>query len=736
MRPYAPLWKTLAFVFLLLIAARAGAQRMFINSTDSIYEIVGAPGNYTAKNLGRFGIPQQYSLFSMAMHKDTLYAMTSSMELFRIVLSTGAVSDLGDLTDPASPLGVFQALTCDKNGILYAMSGPDVYRYDPHVNSLSYLGRAPDATDGDLVFYGDTLLCATGNSTIEAIDIANPSASYTWMDTPGYGFFGLLEMPDNCSKNRLFGIDWMDPCHMIELDPIGRTVTGVVGQFPTYGFDACSTAENGSINGVMADSLSVGAVCDGQTGGAVQVYASSAADGGTTYTLDGTVTNSTGIFPAVPAGAHTVHIDAGPGCTTDSPFVVYKGLSGVGYAVVAPKDCTDPASGSIQVMANSQATPILYSIDGGLAGTSPVFDTLHTGLYTLVVTDAGHCEKDTAIALSYQHILAFPGQLTVTPTLCAEQNGNISLALSGTLDPSIFYAALNNGANQTVFSFPRLDSGTYILHIGTTTGCRFDTTVSIIRKIDPEPVIQADITDQRCFTDNGSIRLSVSGTSGPYLGSFDNKAYVSDLYFDTLAPATYTIRIQDENTCVWDTSFIVRPYQKDTFTMTVDTTHPVCTSLNSGSLKVTVQGTAPPYLVVFGNTTYPNGSLIGNLPQGDYALPIINGEGCAVDTVHSRLNLVLKPECNKVYLPDAFTPDGNGTNDLFRVLHNPYLTTIRLKVYNRYGGLVFSSSADRPGWDGTFQGKPQPAGVYVWEADYTDLTQTARTAHGTVLLIR
>jgi gliding motility-associated-like protein len=431
-----------------------------------------------------------------------------------------------------------------------------------------------------------------------------------------------------------------------------------------------------------------------------------------------------------------LHIDAGPGCTTDSTFVVYQGLSDAGYAVLPPKDCTEPLSGSIHITAASQALPIFYSINGGPPRTSPVFDTLKTGLYTLVITDAGHCEKDTAISLSYRHSLAFPGQLNITPTLCAEQSGRISLALSDTVDPSIFYVALNNRENQSSFSFPNLDSGTYTLHVSTTTGCRFDSTVSIVRTTIAEPTIQAEITDQRCFIDDGSIRLSVSGANGPYLGSLDSKAYVSDLRFDSLAPATYTIRIQDRNTCVWDTSFAVQPYQKDAFTVQVDTADPVCTSPNSGSLKVTVRGTAPPYLLVFGNTTYPNSSLIDNLPQGDYFLPIVNGEGCVVDTVHTRLTLVIKPECNMVYLPDAFTPNGDGTNDLFSVLHNPYLTVVRLKVYNRYGGLVFSSSAATPGWYGTFQAKPQPAGVYVWQAEYTDLEKTTRTAQGTVLLIR
>ncbi|HWK07083.1 MAG TPA: gliding motility-associated C-terminal domain-containing protein [Puia sp.] len=115
---------------------------------------------------------------------------------------------------------------------------------------------------------------------------------------------------------------------------------------------------------------------------------------------------------------------------------------------------------------------------------------------------------------------------------------------------------------------------------------------------------------------------------------------------------------------------------------------------------------------------------------------MINQDGCVVDSASVHLALDLTPECDAIYLPNAFTPNGNGVNDLFRIVHSPYLTQIKLRVYNRYGELLFTSSDQRPGWDGAFHGTAQPPGTYVWTVDYTDLEKQGKTAHGAVLLIR
>jgi gliding motility-associated-like protein len=88
-------------------------------------------------------------------------------------------------------------------------------------------------------------------------------------------------------------------------------------------------------------------------------------------------------------------------------------------------------------------------------------------------------------------------------------------------------------------------------------------------------------------------------------------------------------------------------------------------------------------------------------------------------------------------LPNAFTPNGDGRNDVFRIPPGVGVALVRFEVYDRNGLLVFSTVDASRVWDGTFGGVKQPAGAYVWAIEYVDLLTEKRVQmNGTVLLIR
>jgi gliding motility-associated-like protein len=730
------LLKLLTFLLALALCADAGAQRMFFNSTSSVYEVQGTPGNFTYKDLGHFCAGDTNDIESIAAHGDTLYMLAPDLELFQVILSTGACKDLINL-DVYAGLAGPNNLTCDNNGFLYFISENYLFRYDPRVNSLVTLGKTPVFSDGDLTFYNNMVVCAGNGTALWAIDPANPSNAYELMNTAPYGFYGLMALPDNCQKNRLFGIEGNPPGNIVEIDPLTWTLGNVVGQAPTtYVYDAASTIEGGAIGGVVFDSLALLSPCGNATSGSLQAFASSAADGGTSYTLDGTTTNTTGTFSNVAPGIHTIHIEAAPGCTVDSTFILDQGLSSVKYQIAVPEDCTHPTDGNIQITATSRALPILYKLNNDGLQPDPAFDRLDTGTYTLQVIDAGHCEKDTTISLAYQHIIPFPATLTAASALCTNANGSLVLALNSGIDPGSFAATLDGISVQAPLSFTKLRGGVDTLLITYGGGCRFDTVVTIPIQHDPEPAIQATVRNQLCFADNGNISLSITGMANPYLTSMSGGAFTAGSSFDGLAPASYTMSIRDGNGCLYDTSITIQPYPRNSVTLSIDTVDPVCTTLNSGSLTIAVQGDQAPYWLALGPSTYASGSTIGNLNRGDFILPVIDKDGCVVDSAHAHLDLDIEPECETVYLPNAFTPNGDGVNDVFRVLRSPYIGITGFRVFNRWGAMVFSGSDQHPGWDGTFHGELQPADTYVWEVSYIDLLNIARTAHGVVLLIR
>jgi gliding motility-associated-like protein len=128
-------------------------------------------------------------------------------------------------------------------------------------------------------------------------------------------------------------------------------------------------------------------------------------------------------------------------------------------------------------------------------------------------------------------------------------------------------------------------------------------------------------------------------------------------------------------------------------------------------------------------------------PSG-YTIEVSDHNGC--DTVFSHnlvctdtaLQLITVLEDPRIFVPNAFKPNGDGTNDRF------YPKTIgiellELAIYNRWGQAIFRSENPGEGWDGNINGIPAPEGVYAWVLRYRNpKTGEVHKSRGTVTLLR
>lgn len=92
-----------------------------------------------------------------------------------------------------------------------------------------------------------------------------------------------------------------------------------------------------------------------------------------------------------------------------------------------------------------------------------------------------------------------------------------------------------------------------------------------------------------------------------------------------------------------------------------------------------------------------------------------------------------------VEMPNVFTPNGDGSNDLFRPVTLQGVSSISFRIYNRWGQELFQTNQLEAGWDGrTPSGRPVPAGTYFWVLETTAIKapDSTTTNHGTVTLLR
>ena len=92
-----------------------------------------------------------------------------------------------------------------------------------------------------------------------------------------------------------------------------------------------------------------------------------------------------------------------------------------------------------------------------------------------------------------------------------------------------------------------------------------------------------------------------------------------------------------------------------------------------------------------------------------YSVLIIDAIGCQ-DT--ASIQILVKDSAFE--LPNAFTPDGDGVNDRFRLLKNQGVTIVEFRVFNRWGQMVYDNESGDAGWDGNYKGKQSPSDAYAY----------------------
>ncbi|WP_046578204.1 T9SS C-terminal target domain-containing protein [Spirosoma radiotolerans] len=443
---------------------------------------------------------------------------------------------------------------------------------------------------------------------------------------------------------------------------------------------------------------------------------------------------NTGTISVATAGVYSVTAQAtvnGTTCTnSDTIRVSELPKIRLQAALTGPKACTS-ADGSI-VLTTTPAGTYTYAWTGSDGTARPADSTnqllgLVEGGYKVAVTDTLHeCKVDSSF------ILKSPAnQLRLTPNvkdaLCSIPNsGTITLTVAGGTAATYAWRDQNNNVVSTTAVFGQASPGLYTVQVVDINGCKA-LSDSIKVGLDSTGFARLGPDTLKC---NG-LAVSLAPRTGDIPGNvyqWSNGATTPSI--SVTEPGTYSLVLRNtQSGCVGRSSVHVDNRPPPNFSYTQQAA--LCEG-DQGTTILSANGaTGLKYLWVTRSDTTKT---ITVQRAGDYPIQVTDPLGCTATGVARVLNLC-EPRVN---VPDAFTPNGDGTNDLLQVF-TAYITDYEFRIYNRWGEVIFASNNPEQKWDGTYRGSIYPAMIYpyvvVFKSQYFPERERV-VKRGSVLLIR
>lgn len=591
-------------------------------------------------------------------------------------------------------------------------------------------------------------LCSSWNSGNAVIGIQNRDGTVGY--TPPGRNTGQWTVDQNAPEAWRFQpngtalpytIEWLEGNTVIAT---GNTVNVAPSVATTYTARATYTSCNGVDQIIVEDDILVtptvpnpmiietaheNASCHGLSDGSITVSVTDGEEPYEYYLNDGDPQTSN-VFDNLPAGTHTVGVIAADGCKKHVWVEVTEpktiGLEGT----VTNVTCHGYDDGIIELTQDGGTPDYSYSLNGGISQENPVFTDLGPGTHTIIVTDGNGC-NDTIIKTITEPNAPNSGIITTETEYCA--TGTTTIETTGVSNGS-FSATPNGLVISSISGLINLSAstpGTYdVIYSFTEGGCAYKDTLTITI-IGTEGLNVPDhiyLCEGESWTPNAQTDGSVTWSDG-----LTNGVTVAGPAVGTSHTYYFTA---DINGCIVEDSVIVstHAYPNVSFTASPDEGIPALdvefTNTSSGDANFewffgdgeSLQDNSTTVYHTFDEAGLYNTILVGT-----------NEYGCS-DTATVAIN-VFYPDMEYDF-PNVFTPNGDGTNDYFQILHYSNIETFEIVILNRWGNVVFESDELDFKWNGKIKnlGAFCEHGVYFYKATFKNPQGDEEIAHGYIHL--
>lgn len=503
--------------------------------------------------------------------------------------------------------------------------------------------------------------------------------------------------------------------------PFSLTITDVNG---------CSidtTVIVGSPPGIVITNVNATDVlCNGDCNGSITINATDAS----AYSLDGNTYNPSNIFSGLCAGGYTVYAQNSNGCF-ESEQVILGSPAPVSVIVESDTTICIDGTASLFVTASGGVGSFTYLWDNNMATQGINVSPLTSQTYCVRATDGNGCASNlSCVTVTVNQ--ALNATAISDQAICPEDMAQISAAGTGGNGGPYNYVwdqGIGTGSNQTV-SPP----GTTIYTVSVTDGCETPAaTASVTITIHPTPVVgfSGDVLSgcmpvdvsfdeinvpvgSQCFWDFGDGGTSNDCSDVSYV--FTQAGCWNVSLAITTPEGCATSYDATNYICAYDypsASFMFGPQPATIL-------NPTITFVNTSSGASTYDWTFDVLGVADSdNAENPDYTFLSEPGTYEVCLSATSNEGCATD---SCANVVINDEL-LLYVPNSFTPNGDGVNDIFLpIVNGEDPLKYDLLIFNRWGELIFEDQHSSQGWDGYHKGVLAQDGVYVWKINCKEVS--------------
>lgn len=405
--------------------------------------------------------------------------------------------------------------------------------------------------------------------------------------------------------------------------------------------------------------------------------------------------------------------------TVEIPSPVQLGFN---PPVLNQPSCNGNSDGSITANGSGGVPAYTFLWDNGT--TDITLANIPAGDYPVTVTDMNGCEFDTIFTLGEPDILIAFTSNTGNVTCSGESDGFIQVDFTGGNGDPMTYT-WSGGLSSTTNSATELSSGVYTVTVSDVNGCSAEVSQVIT---EPIPVFGFIPTPDEPICNGDQTLLTVEtaggGVGGPYTFSIDGGPAQNIGTAISVFAGNHVIEISDGNGCTYTENLFINEPPAIIVNLGPDVEIQLGESLQ---LNAVLSGSNVPIdSIIWTPMIFDSISCLSCLnptisPLDDqtYTVEIFDINGC-----NGSDDIFIEVDKNRnVYIPNVFTPNGDGYNDEFQVFSGPGVTQINsMQIYDRWGEVVFQRTNLSPsafpditnGWDGRFQGKIMNPGVFIY----------------------